>query len=475
MRIIRFVGEDGCLDAGYRDHLAVEDTAVIDTFSVDRNVTVDFKLDGRWLRLPIVDEVRDLVDLAVSVYVADELVARADEDDEWTREFDVLIPVREPVRWQAGDRSLAAALEFLSGDRYRFTWPERSALPTGRRHRAHLGRRWDAACLFSGGIDSLLGAYQLLSEGRRILLVGHQADPVTASAQSVLARELARMFPGQSALIQCRAARARRTDPTYCLPPKVEETHRPRSFLFLALAVAVARATHIEEIYMPENGMIALNPPAQISRVGTHSTRTAHPIYLTRFLQFLRDAEIYTGMIRNPFLYVSKTDMLRGLTPALIPLVQRSVSCSHPSRYQDEGVRHCGYCVPCMHRRAAMMVCGLDRNGDYAFDVCTGRPSRVKRRPLNLYKQADPRAVTALARRVQRASDMKLHMLILSHGHFSPSVGEVIGPKGTADYAPWMSMMRRWANDYLAEFEGRSLPAMQTALGLQSPTPVRTS
>src|SRR5262249_34675144 len=151
---------------------------------------------------------------------------------------------------------------------------------------------------------------------------------------------------------QCRVARSKNVKPAFVLPPKVEDSHRPRSFLFLSLAVAIARVTNITHVYIPENGLIALNPPLQVSRIGSHSTRTAHPVFLTRFLKFLRSANLFEGTIQNPFLYLSKTDMLRGLDPSLIPLVTRSVSCSHPSRYHDEGVRHCGYCVPCMYRRA---------------------------------------------------------------------------------------------------------------------------
>ena len=59
-------------------------------------------------------------------------------------------------------------------------------------------------------------------------------------------------------------------------------------------------------------GLSRLNSSLQISRVGSLSTRTAHPIFLKNFLDLLRSLGIYEGTIRNPFLYESGTDMLRA-------------------------------------------------------------------------------------------------------------------------------------------------------------------
>jgi len=467
MKILRYVGDSSCSDEGYRNALLAGEHAVVDPVSAERNVTVELRRDGRQLiHLPMAAEVRDLVDLAVTAYIADELVSREVMEDGWTRDLDLLIPVRERERWRTGDEQLGKALSFLSQDRWQFTWPERSAMPKGVHHRARLPAGFDAVCLFSGGIDSLLGACQLLAAGRKVLLVGHQAEPITAAAQKVLARELGTRFPGQVCLVQCRVARAKMEHPKFALPGKVEDSHRPRSFLFLALAVAVARAARIPEVFMPENGLIALNPPLQVSRLGSHSTRTAHPIFLMRLQAFLRAAGVFDGTIRNPFLYESKTDMLRNLDPTLISLVERSVSCSHPSRYQDEGVRHCGYCIPCLYRRAAMMVCGLDRDRDYAFDVWSTRKSLRKGRPLTPYAQADVRALVPFAQRVQKASDVALESIVLAHGYFPPSTGGVIGPHATADYRVWTAMLRRWASDFLTETTARCVPARQRTYGL---------
>src|SRR5207245_2433395 len=159
-------------------------------------------------------------------------------------------------------------------------------------------------------IDSLLGAYRLLYAEKRVLLVGHQAEGITASAQTRLFRWLKERFKKNVDFLQCRVARAQRSDPKHPLGDKVEESHRPRSFLFLALATAAARAAQVRHIEIPENGLIALNPPLGTSRLGTVSTRTAHPAFLKGFSSLLKKADIFDGEIRNPFLYLSKTDMV---------------------------------------------------------------------------------------------------------------------------------------------------------------------
>ena len=443
MKVLRYVGPDGSQAEEYREVLQASDRIVIDSLARGANVITRFEINGKPLAVSLDARMRDLLDFAVAVYIADELEPRKRAHDGWTRSFDFVFPVKEPSAWSAASERLYRCLNKLSGDEYFFTWLERSKLPALGRHRAKLPRGYDAVCLFSGGIDSLLGAFKLIAEGRRVLLVGHQADGTAASAQTALARSLRTNFPDKVSLIQCRVSQGSSANPRYALPIKCEDTHRPRSFLFLSIAVVIAAAAKINDIYIPENGLIALNPPLQISRIGSLSTRTAHPIFLSQFLEFLAQANIFRGTIRNPFLYESKTDMLRTLDPALAEVVLRSVSCARPQRYQDRGVRHCGYCVPCVYRRVAMMGANLDRPKDYAFDVF------AEFARLTSHTQADFKALVQFANRVVSATPAGRDLIVLSHGHFSPEVGVHIGLASARDYSPWSEMLLRWAEDFL--------------------------
>jgi len=455
MRAVRFVGEQGCDDQAYAAALADTPGGVINTLP-GGNVTLRFKRDGRPLYVGMSPLARDLVDVAVTAYITDEMEDRELAPDRWTRSQDYTVPVRDSALWSGVTPVLASTLNRVGGDNFNFTWLGRKAIPV-RKHRFKLSRGFDAVCLFSGGIDSLMGAYRLLKGGKRLILLGHQADNVTASAQTALARQLALLFRDQLTLVQCRLARSRAEETRYPLAEKVEETHRCRSFLFLSLAAAVAATAGVTELYIPENGLIALNAPLQRSRFGSLSTRTAHPQFLAGFANLVAQLGLFAGALRNPFLYDSKTDMLRGLPSELVPLVKRSVSCSRSSRYKNLKVLHCGYCMPCIYRRTAMIECALDAPQDYAFDVFQGLED------VGPLKRLDFRGLVQFAERAVAASEMKLEVTVVSHGYFPPEVGAKLGPYATADYTPWAKMILSWSQDFLSKMR---IACSQKTLGI---------
>lgn len=450
MKAVRYVGLNGCKDPAYQAALEADDSVFISTMPRGGNVTLRFEIDGKPLEVPLDRTRRDFLDFATSVYILDEALLREKAPNGWARSFELLFPVHDPARWQAVFKTVSAMLWTLAGDEYTASFPLTTAFQSLGSHRRHVPRGYDAITLFSGGTDSLLGAYKLLAEGKSVLLVGHQADGTAAAAQSALAADLNAMFPPVNRLprlrlIQCRAARSMADSQRFMLPEKCEETHRPRSMLFLALAIAVAGAARINEIHIPENGLIALNPALQKSRLGTLSTRTAHPLFLAKFAETVRALGLFDGPIKNPFLYQSKTDMLAepGLDSRLKPLLQRSVSCARPSKYKDRGVRHCGYCVPCLYRRISMMELGLDNRQHYAFDVFSGF-SR-----MSALTQLDFRALVSFAKRVEKSSSVEREIMLLSHGAFSPTMASCFGPYPTDDYGVWSEMLSRWATDFL--------------------------
>lgn len=460
MEFVRYVG-GRCPDAGYKRALAAG--AVLDSSSARGNVLIRFTRDGSPVGFPIASDVRDLIEFAAMIYVGDELQKRVEAADHWSRRLSFVVPVRSPKTWSDSEEALKACLGFVSGDSYGFSWCRCSSVTRWATPRKKLRGAFDAVCLFSGGMDSLLGAWTLLSEGKRLLLLGHQADGTTASAQNDLVRALLEQFPAALTFVQIRVSRAGGANPRYALPVAVEQTHRPRSFLFLSLAVALARAVNAETVVIPENGLIALNPPLQTSRSGSLSTRTAHPIFLKRFRDWVRAAGLFTGEILNPFLYQSKTDLLRGDAlghEVLRELLVRSVSCSRSFRYKQMGVRHCGYCVPCLFRRASMVEADLDDPADYAFDVFSafhGMTSRTRE---------DFAALVPFAQGIATSSDFSLERLVLAHGAFPPGVGREIGPYEAPDYSPWTGMLRTWADRFLAYVQRSATPRVRAELGL---------
>ena len=464
MTFIRYVGPR-CKDNLYTSALSSGNGTVIDTSRDIGNVSIHFRRYGRRdgpLQMGWLPVTRDLFDLGALIYTVDELAARPEE---WIRRIDLHVPVADPHIWRSSQDRLSELLRFLTGDHFTFTWSESETMPLYSKHRIKLPvRGHDVVCLFSGGLDSLMGALRLLEKGRRVLLVGHHADGVASTAQRDLYQALRRRYGTAVELVQCSLSRSPRSTPRFPLPPKVEDSHRSRSFLFLTLGIAVARRTGIDELVLAENGQIALNPPLGRSRVNSLSTRTAHPRYLMDFDGFVRQIGAFDGRINNPFLYSSKTDIVADLQNWQVPLVKRSVSCAHATtsvRWAGRpGVLHCGYCVPCIYRRVALMNIGIDQCADYINDVFR------ELHMLSYARQEDMRMLVRFSRRVNAARGAELRSLVVSHGTFPAAVGRQIGPYEADDYTPWAEMLSRWTDDFLARLDERGTLETKRLLGL---------
>lgn len=465
MKFARHVGR-GCTNPAYQSTLDSVD-AVLDTDQTTGNIAVKF---SRWgvrtgrLQMNWQPVTRDLFDIGAMIYIADEL---AERDDAWDRHFHFNFPVMDFALWSSNETQLSELLHFLTGDRYSFGWMETRNLHSYGRHRIELPLgHHTAACMFSGGLDSLIGAIRLLEAGESVLLVGHFADTVTSTAQRELYNALHARFGNQVELIQCSLGQSRRREPTFVLPEKKDNSHRSRSFLFLTLGLAVASGAGINRLVFAENGLIALNPPLGSSRVGSLSTRTAHPRFLDGILSLVHSLRAFSGNIHNPFLYMSKTDIVKDLKDWQKPLLLRSVSCAHATttvRWERKnGVLHCGYCVPCIYRRLAMMGAGLDRPSDYGDDIFQYLHK------LSETKQVDMRFLVRFATRVAAANRSQLRNTVVSHGTFPSDVGARIGPHAAQDYDQWADMLLRWAKDFLSRLDQIASPDTKRLLGIRN-------
>ena len=139
----------------------------------------------------------DLLVLAAVVYCADTRINRAKESqDNWTREVDIYLPVSNTKRWEAVSLSLSIALEFLTGDKWRFFFRAR---PEGfdsivARSELRFSNLPASVCLFSGGLDSFIGAIDLLENRETPLLVGHGRVPNVVHDQTECLKALRRNY-----------------------------------------------------------------------------------------------------------------------------------------------------------------------------------------------------------------------------------------------------------------------------------------
>lgn len=302
----------------------------------------------------------DLLVLAAHVHAADTRVSRDSESqDGWTRELRLIVPVANPDRWQAAAPIFVRLLNFLTGDRWSLGFrarPRRFALVAPTPPARLIGAPFDDLALFSGGLDSLIGAIDALEDDRTPLFISHAGEGATSDAQSTIFEALKTNYRGR-AFDRLRLWMA--FPDGFVRASAGENTTRGRSFLFFALGVFAG--TGLEGTFtlkVPENGLIAVNVPLDPLRLGALSTRTTHPFYIARWNDALSALGI-SGRIENPYWDRTKGEMAEDCAnPALLrQLTPSSLSCASPTkgRWQGHGTQHCGYCLPCLIRRAALL------------------------------------------------------------------------------------------------------------------------
>ncbi|MDD3338139.1 MAG: 7-cyano-7-deazaguanine synthase [Lachnospiraceae bacterium] len=150
----------------------------------------------------------------------------------------------------------------------------------------------------------------------------------------------------------------------------IEDTTRTRSFMFFSHALAVASCLEKPvQLIIPENGFISLNIPSTFSRIGTSSTRTTHPHYMKLFQQLLDIIGLPVTLI-NPYQFKTKGEMLAECknNEFVQSNLENTMSCSHPDNgrmLKEKEARHCGYCLPCVIRQAAIKRAGMVDNSSY--------------------------------------------------------------------------------------------------------------
>lgn len=298
----------------------------------------------------------DILSLATIVYMADTRISREIHgQDSWTREIELEIPVWNLTKWTENALLINKMLRFLTGDIWNVTFVKREWVFCDNKNKRVLNNQYDKISLFSGGMDSLISTINLLTEGNNMLLIGHAGEGLTKKAQTNILAMLKEAYPDlEQELIDLWLS----FRDNYIPEGGNDSNTRSRSFLFIALGIFVITGTaNIKQLLVPENGFIALNVPLEVTRVGSFSTRTTHPFYLELWNKLLSglglDINVY-----NPYWNKTKGEMAAECynKDVLFDTMKVSFSCSSPgkARWKGKSPQHCGYCVPCLIRRAAM-------------------------------------------------------------------------------------------------------------------------
>lgn len=386
----------------YRIRFTEDGHAIADSDSLvvqfDRSYVVGDVAITRAFGSALPPELADLVDIALAIYVSDRISRRRPHHADrsllnWTRRFDLTIPVRDVRRWHDVQlyQQVHDVLWFLTEDDWHIRFIER-----GRGHHLAVSQqalfpmpveRPVATALFSGGLDSLAGLYCQLAthpEGS-VVLFSASANSRIRAKQQILAHAVRKRSRRDIVAVNVpltlwRGGRRYRDD---------EPTQRSRGFLYGVLGAVTAIMAGADGIASYENGIGAINLPYTPGQIGTHSTRAAHPIALMRMSSLISRATGREFAFRSPFLYMTKAQLcMLAAEHGLGEDIQNTVSCdSFPLR--RPGKPQCGTCTSCLLRRQSLYAARLDQfdaSEQYLIDIVSpDRPvANDKLRPLRM-------------------------------------------------------------------------------------------
>ncbi|MBK4807792.1 hypothetical protein CU037_2569 [Enterococcus faecium] len=305
-------------------------------------------------------EAIDLMYLSEFVYFCDRNFMRELNNDGWKRDISLSIPVLNIKKFEDKKDIIQDLLNFLSGDTWNLSFFKRKETDNEKRYRSKCADRdqnyISNVCMFSGGLDSFIGAIDLLEKEEKQIFVSHYGGSKgTLKYQDLLREQLMGKYPSlnENDFFQFYIA------PQIQHKDRNEDTTRSRSLLFFSHAISIATSVGANKLIIPENGFISLNVPLTPARIGSSSTRTTHPYYFLLFENLLEGLGINIE-IYNPFKYLTKGQMIKNCKNRnfLEKNIVNTMSCSKPDHARWNGYNepiHCGYCIPCTIRRASIL------------------------------------------------------------------------------------------------------------------------
>lgn len=343
-------------------HFAAQPTDVV----LDVNAAALLKVSRA-----VPDLAQDFLCIASCIYAADKALPRDGAEDKWTRHLAIEIPVEHIKTWASVSNELSACVGFLTGDRWEisFRHGEKRLIQKKTRKRRIAFRRpaGEAVCLFSGGLDSFIGAVDWLTDnpGEQLFLVGHYDRHVSGPGadQRALQNVCLKKFAGRFELAQTQVGLS---------SGGVDTNFRSRSLLFIALGCYFAEILgEGTPVLIPENGPIALNFPLTPARRGSCSTRTVHPHFLAGLNHILKKVGILNP-VHNPYELKTKGEMVKDCRDqrflnSTYALTRSCAKANHREQWinkkgpSGKAPLGCGVCIPCLFRRAALHKRGLDQ------------------------------------------------------------------------------------------------------------------
>jgi Queuosine biosynthesis protein QueC len=291
---------------------------------------------------------RDLLRVASAIFACD-LAFKRGQREEIVRTIELSIPVVNHKTFISIKNEIEIALWNLSDDNWSLEFKRIGGV-------AEPARKWPGkngkTILFSGGVDSFSGAVELIEQNgaKGVHLASHFTGNVVIHQSQTDLYEHLKATVGQPQWTAIRTGGKKSPAAGFPADHEREDSQRTRSFMFLTIAALAARRSgHRQLVYIAENGQMAIHLPLSPARIGAFSTHTAHPEFVRRMAHLLSEALEIEILVENPYLYLTKAEVVARITQAHRGALCKAVSCWRASRVTRS--RHCGECVPCLIRR----------------------------------------------------------------------------------------------------------------------------
>ncbi len=367
--------KDGTRDINGLLNMSIKD---IET-SISSDVIINTSQLFKTLKLIPQENSLDIFFFSIYIHLIDNLLPRNEiAVDNWLREINVRIPVSTPDLWNSNSKLIIEALNFLTGDEWTIEFYQ---LSDGYFFNDELeleeNVNIEKVCLLSGGLDSLVGAIDLVNTNDNIIFTSHFDNAgAIKDKQKEIFDEIYSSQPQKNFMLS--QFRVRHSTNLFC---GLDTNQRARSMIFLGFALFHAINFNVNEIILPENGLISINLPLNESRTTSNSTRTTHPYFIKTLKEFITNIGINIDIL-NPYQKKTKGEMLEECADKVLlnKLINKTISCSHYKRKEPWtrrlGVLNCGYCIPCLIRRSSIYYYdNLDIIERYGVDL---NPTELK-------------------------------------------------------------------------------------------------
>lgn len=274
----------------------------------------------------------DLVTVFGSIYVKDILTSKRSS-------MVLIIPVFNLELWNTLSNDVNKLVSWVSRENFnisfvlnnfpidKFEGSNKLHLPSNR-----------AVTLFSGGLDSLTGAFQNYRDQIDSDYLGFLNKDEEKTKQVKLSKFYKRTFPNTEVTLIPKPG-----------PAKIYRTQATRSLMYFSLAVSNCLFNHSTNVFLYENGILSLNPNLN----SRFTTKTTHPKTMYIFKSIIKKIGLDID-IHHPFLFSTKGENIEAMNEDFKNQIADSFTCGASRSNYKPHEGQCGVCIPCLLRKISM-------------------------------------------------------------------------------------------------------------------------